>query len=182
MFLTAIMSTSSTASTFPRISKPRPMDGEQLIRFVRSSSHLIKGVLDKVHRGPRSSSRLTKRKTDRQRKNRHCKNDCLIASPTNVDQQTAYHPVNETQMNNSQLSTNAVDKQTTFSVPLEYFAQNEYAEDELSVDHLSPSLTSAYFTNSSDESCLQQSYTCLPDFYSESALSQTVSYTISLVT
>jgi len=169
------MSTSSTASTSHvslRISKPRPIDGEQLIRFVRSSSHLIKSVLDKVHRGPRSLSQLTKRKTDRQRKNRHCKNNCLITSPTKVNQQSAYHPVDERQMNQlSQLSSNAVDKET-----LEYFAQNEYAEDELSVDHLSPSLTCAYFTNCcNDESCL-------PDVYSESSVSQTVSYTISLVT
>jgi len=170
------MSTSSTASPSDPSRSCRPMDGEQLIRFVRSSSHLIKSVLDKVHRGPRSS-RLTKRKTDRQRKNRHCKNN-LTKQKVDQHQQT----VNET---NSQLSTNLVDRQTTFSMPLEYFAENEYAEDELTVDHLSPSLTSAYFTNPyNDESCLQ-SYTCLPDFYSESSVPQTVSYTthtVSLVT
>lgn len=119
-------------------------DGEEIVRFVRHSHHVIKNILDKVsHR----KTRVEKKKCIRDKKiskvKRYSQSDeyyvgdsCSLPSPN----QTVFSPTTST---TSTSTTSCVTPPKCFSeVPFDYFSKNLYEDEELSVENLLPSLTS----------------------------------------
>ena len=115
-------------------------DGEEIVRFVRHSHHVIKNILDKVsHRKTRVEKKKCIRDKKISRVKRYSQSDeyqigdsCSLPSPN----QTVSSPTPSTS------TTPCISPPKYFTeVPFDYFSKNLYEDEELSVENLLPSLT-----------------------------------------
>jgi len=136
-------------------------NGEELIRFVKNSTHLIKNILDKTQSRRNRIEKKNKegkpvKKVMKRRPSKSQFNSQDSCPPSFVDSSVAnpyqsFYPPSCPQPNST--SMNAYQEQ----VPFEYLTQNVYAniyeEEELSVENLLPSLQLCEAFTSTYSSC-----------------------------
>lgn len=109
-------------------------DGQELLRFAKNTSSLIRDVLEKVHRIP--SNRLTKKKTKRAKKSQLTK----VFATESVMTDTSSYQMPAPDMGIQRESFVPEQAAHGFDLPLCYFMNNLYEDSELSVENLLPSL------------------------------------------
>lgn len=112
-------------------------DGEELLRFAKTTSSLIRHVLEKVHRIP--SNRMAKKKSKRAKKLQSSKTCATTPEMT----ETTAHQMLPHEMGTQKEQPAPV---TGFDLPLCYFMNNMYEDSELSVENLLPSLKAEDFS------------------------------------
>lgn len=126
------------SSPSPSPSK-RHIDSDELIRFAKNTSSLIRNVLEKVHRLPlksRKKLKSSKKRTHQPGFQRESQDRQWIKEPAETYRAETVDPDHRWSENMERPV-----REPAFDIPLGYFLSNMYEDEELSVENLLPSLT-----------------------------------------
>lgn len=134
---TRIMSSSSTTTT-----AKRQIDSDELIKFAKNTSNLIRNVLEKVHQIPRAKQ--VKKKSKRLKPLTHHQPDVCRQLGKNQALTSSHEPSHTPTAFGKHTTPEKTDRPVrescSLDLPLGYFMHNMYEEEELSVENLLPSL------------------------------------------